>query len=634
MMAEETQGTSRPHLVPCWRYNSPFLWDGHDAHLGFGKTLAFLWKGANKIFINDPWTLGLPCLLLWSWLPSCPVSLPSPEEMEDVSHLSVLCILTSLLLLLQLPSVWSADDFLVIGPSDPIVATLGGDVSLPCRVSPAMNMINMELRWFRSKFSEGVFIYQNQREQKEEQLAQYTGRTSLVKDLLSQGEAAVRIHKVQTSDNGLYTCFFRKGGFYEEANLELKVAGVGSAPQVHITGPEEDGVQVVCTASGWFPKPQVQWRDPSGEKFLAFSEVQNQDAKGMFSVEAVLVVRDSSVGNVTCSILNPVLGQEKAMAIFIPGPFFPQASPWKPAFIVTLTLMLLLLLGATCYTWREHAAKVQELGKLETMCQDKEKGRQSKEDVLKATDQRKKEYLAAWKKAKLYADWHKEKFPIWNVTLDPGSAHPNIVLSRENTRLTLKNTLGDSGNRCSVLGYKGITSGRCYWEVDIRNRHRSEWGLGVCREDVKRTGWYRESPEKGFWVMGHFERGYCFCDKEDIVLSLRQIPLRMGVFLDYDGGDVSFYNMTDGSHIFSFSQDPFSGTLFPYFMCRSGDVSLTICFSDSVPEVGHVSFNNSPPLEDPVSLPGRVFSLESGVDGDSPGADSPLLPCNPEAMSS
>ena len=99
----------------------------------------------------------------------------------------------------------------------------------------------------------------------------------------------------------------------------LPPAGVGSAPQVCITGPEEDGVRVVCTASGWFPKPQVQWRDLSGEKFLAFSEAHTQDAEGLFSVEAALVVRDSSVGNVTCSILNPVLGQEKAMAIFIPG---------------------------------------------------------------------------------------------------------------------------------------------------------------------------------------------------------------------------------------------------------------------------------------------------------------------------
>ncbi|KAM9234635.1 butyrophilin-like protein 1 [Dugong dugon] len=281
--------------------------------------------------------------------------------MEGGSSCSLLYHLTSLLLLLQLPMEGSADEFLVIAPTDPIVAVLGRDTTLPCSLSPAMSAKNMELRWFRSKFSEVVFIYQNQREQKEGQMPQYTGRTSLVKDFLIQGEAAVRIDKVRISDNGQYTCFFRKGRFYEEATLEVKVAGVGSAPQVHIDRLEEDGVHVTCTAFGWFPKPQVQWRDCSGEKFLASSEAHTQDADGLFRVEASLVVRNSSVEIVTCSILNPVLGQEKAKAIFIPEPFSPQASPWKLAFAVSLTMLVLVILGAGYFLKKEHSAKVQAL---------------------------------------------------------------------------------------------------------------------------------------------------------------------------------------------------------------------------------------------------------------------------------
>ncbi|XP_068850265.1 butyrophilin-like protein 1, partial [Capricornis sumatraensis] len=305
----------------------------------------------------------------------------------------------------------STDTFRVIGPLHPIVAVLGGEAVLPCSLFPAVSAEDMELRWFRSKLLEAVFVYQNRQEQKEEQMALYAGRTSLVGDLLSQGYAAVRIQRVQASDNGLYTCVFRKGHFYEKAGLELKVAGVGSAPQVRITGPEEDGVRVVCMASGWFPKPQVQWRDLSGEKFLAFSEAHTQDAEGLFSVEAALVVRDSSVGNVTCSILNPVLGQEKAMAIFIPEPFFPQASPWKVAFSVSLTVLVILLLGAGCYTKKEHSMKVQEMREKETLCQTREQDCRTKEEVLKDAaklqeelERRKSTYLAAWRKAWLYAD--------------------------------------------------------------------------------------------------------------------------------------------------------------------------------------------------------------------------------------
>ncbi|XP_044111714.1 butyrophilin-like protein 1 [Neovison vison] len=531
------------------------------------------------------------------------------------------------------------EEFMVIGPSEPIVAVLGADITLPCLVSPAMDVENMELRWFRSKFSEAVLIYQNQREQTEEQLAQYRGRTSLVKDFLIQGEAAVRIHNVQAFDNGLYTCFFRMGIFHEEASVELKVAGVGSAPQVHITGPEKDGVRVVCMASGWFPKPQVQWRALSGEKFLTFSETQAQDAAGLFTIEATLVVRDSSSGNVTCSILNPILGQEKAMAIFIPEPFFPQSSPWKPVFMVILTVLMLPIPGAAFYIMREHTAKLQETQEWEKLHREKEEVQQIKEEALKARDElqanldwRKSVYLAALKKAKLYADWRKEKFQAWSVSLDPESAHSSLDVSDDKTSVTLKDsTKYTEFGFYSILGHEGITSGCCYWEVEIRNaEEKSEWALGVCRRDVERKDWYQESPENGFWVVGM----YSFSSLPYISEHFVPIPKRVGVFLDLKEGDVSFYNMTDGSHLFSFSLASSSGTLFPYFRLREGDVSLTICSGVGAPVQPPVPVNNPPcSSEEPASLSRQGFSLGCGVDGDLPEAESPLLPCGPEAMS-
>ncbi|XP_069930907.1 butyrophilin-like protein 1 [Oryctolagus cuniculus] len=558
-------------------------------------------------------------------------SLPSSEDMEHGCRPSLLCSLPSLLLLAQLPMWGSADEFLVMGPSKPIVAMLGGEATLPCSLVPAMNAEDMELRWFHTKFSEAVFIYRNHREEYEEQMPHYAGRTSLVRDFLTIGEAAMHIQQVQASDNGRYTCVFQKGGHYAEGILELQVAGLGSAPQVHIEGPEQDGVRVVCKASGWFPKPQVQWTDLSGKKFLEFSEAHAQDAAGLFSVEAALVVRDSSAGSVSCSVLNPILGQEKAMAVFIPEPFFPQASPWKAAFAGILTVLGLLLFGACCFTRREHSAKLQERQKQEKLCRAKEKHQRAEEEALKARDelqaeldQRKTAYLAAWRKAQLYADWRKEWFQAWSVTLNPDSAHVNLAVSPEKKSVTWNYTGVDLDDRYSVLGLEGIMSGRCYWEVEIRSGEGCNWALGLCRDHMTSTGWTTQSPDEGFWVVECYYNNYLAWTKSLQALSLRKYPRRVGIFLDYSEGDVSFYNMTDGSHIFSFPPASFSGTLYPYFMLE-GYVTLSICPTEGGPEGLPVPLSKSP-LEEAVRPPGEGLSSGSGVDGAPPGAESPLLP--------
>lgn len=56
-----------------------------------------------------------------------------------------------------------------------------------------------------------------------------------------------------------------------------------------------------------------------GVKLQSLTESHTQDEDGLFHVEASLVVTDSSLGNVTCSIQNPLSGQEKVSAIFLPG---------------------------------------------------------------------------------------------------------------------------------------------------------------------------------------------------------------------------------------------------------------------------------------------------------------------------
>lgn len=104
-----------------------------------------------------------------------------------------------------------------------------------------------------------------------------------------------------------------------DPGLCLSTTGLGSDPYIHVGGSVESGLQLVCTAKGWFPEPQVSWQDIKGEKLLTFSNHNFQDEDGLFYVESTLVVRDASTETVSCFIHNPSLAEEKGSDVSIPG---------------------------------------------------------------------------------------------------------------------------------------------------------------------------------------------------------------------------------------------------------------------------------------------------------------------------
>ncbi|XP_020938089.1 butyrophilin subfamily 1 member A1-like isoform X2 [Sus scrofa] len=199
---------------------------------------------------------------------------------------------------------------------------------------------------------------------------------------------------------------------------------------------------------------------------------------------------------------------------------------------------------------------------------------------------RKAQFKKAWRDAPLYPDWRKEEFKAANVTLDEATAHPALLVSERGRRVTWQETCQDlprSTQRFNsipcVLGQLRINSGRACWEVEVGDMQ--SWDLGICRDNVTREGVFTMSPQNGFWAIRLYDGDYWALTSPETSLPLRERPLKVGIFLDYEAGDVSFYNMTDGSHIFTFPQSTFYGVLRPLFRLWSSDSgSLTICSAE------------------------------------------------------
>nr|XP_020453407.1 butyrophilin subfamily 1 member A1-like [Monopterus albus] len=167
--------------------------------------------------------------------------------------------------------------------------------------------------------------------------------------------------------------------------------------------------------------------------------------------------------------------------------------------------------------------------------------------------------------------------PVWDwmsnaaaeVTLDLDTANPDLLISCDEKRMRCGFERKEVPNYhqrfdgwwCAV-GVEGFSSGRHYWEVEVGER---DWRLGVAKESALRKGFKSLNTNTGYLTL-RLERG---TELKALTVPFTAlppdlIPRKVGIYLDYDCGQLSFYDVDKHFHIYTYNEH-FTEKLFPLF---------------------------------------------------------------------
>ncbi|XP_073492189.1 E3 ubiquitin-protein ligase TRIM21-like [Aquarana catesbeiana] len=139
-----------------------------------------------------------------------------------------------------------------------------------------------------------------------------------------------------------------------------------------------------------------------------------------------------------------------------------------------------------------------------------------------------------------------------DLLLDEKTAHTFVALSddlrtaSDAERHMVKPELPQRFTEYSqVMSMESFSHGRHYWEVEVGDC--GYWDVGVCYPSIERDG---DASSIGFntksWSFCIYQKEYASLHNSQKKLLYPESPVqRLGIYLDYEGGRLSFYQLSD-----------------------------------------------------------------------------------------
>ncbi|XP_075968518.1 butyrophilin subfamily 1 member A1-like isoform X3 [Anarhichas minor] len=432
----------------------------------------------------------------------------------------------------------------------PVRVQRGQTTTLPCWLNPPQSADGLEVSWYRVHYESPVMYYRAKKFENASQEASYVGRVSFgLKDAasvgLTAGDVSLKLEKATVEDAGDYTCYVSSEQGYDSESVSLIVTEMGTAPLLSAVWKEGNTVNMSCESEGWYPEPNLRWSDQKQvlkPKSLKYSK----DSSGLHSVHSWLLVSSST--EVSCSV---GISDEQPKEARVRMENSPQTESGSSAagwvLCALLLTAMLVLLGVLYFKQRENRTLLPK-----------------ESDVIQPTS------LSAANKCYV------------NVTLEK-TENQYILIRGSKLRDAPCDFPDGQKVTCitAIKGTPGFSSGQHYWEVSLGRTDanvglKKSWWVGVTsatviseKLDVSPT------TSNGFWFLssnpdpdktGSFQ----FSTEPNVLLPVYSRPGTVGVFLNYDSGELSFHDVEEKRLIGSLTAT-FTGVIFPFFNPGKGD---------------------------------------------------------------
>ncbi|XP_026117376.1 butyrophilin subfamily 1 member A1-like isoform X3 [Carassius auratus] len=430
-----------------------------------------------------------------------------------------------------------SEQYKLEGSADPVFAVAGEDVILPCSVKPSISVVDMRVEWFRSDQKDLlVHLYDDHEDKNTEQIQTYRGRTKLNHQELQRGNASLKLSSVQIFDEGLYKCFIQSKSWNNDTTVNVKVEAVGRPPVITVDGFDHSGgLHLQCESEGWYPEPDLEWLDSEGVSLNSETTETHGNTEG-FSVKRAITLHHSDKIHCRVKLRHHML---ETLIISSSNMFI----SWRTPVILISVFVVLSMIAGILIAVFVHKNKVSRL----------------------------RTYMV-------------------NVILDADTAHRRLIVYCDGKQVKLVKAHRKESDRNETqkerfnayhgaLGKDGFSSGCFYFEVQVKGQ--TEWDLGVTRESVNRKGSISLSPGDGYWAVGLKNGKYWAHESPRVSLSMSVISQRVGVFVDYEKGLITFYDVESMSLMYSFTNQSFDKKLYPFvslgYLKNENFTPLIIC---------------------------------------------------------